>query len=283
VDLSSVYYTRFTPGPVASLAEPGHPEVRVRPRGVDGPAPLVVMVHGGPTARDHWNPAVFSGEQMLANRGYAVLSINYRGSSGYGREYMLAARHEYFGRLQQDIAEAAAWAVAQGIADPKAMAVAGASFGGYSVLSQLIQKQQDWRCGVNWVGVANWPRVVENWPPYWRNRHYVEYFLGDPKKPADRERMLKQSPISYLDQITAPVLVIQGANDVRVVRQDSDDVVDGLRKLGRPVEYLSFDNEGHSVRRWRNRLEMWRRVEDTLASCLGGRSAGWDFYQLVPR
>jgi dipeptidyl aminopeptidase/acylaminoacyl peptidase len=381
VDLSFAYYTRFAPGPVASLAEPGHPAVEyldaalgaevaravqraraegaiaetpratvpqsssedgrrwvlrvrgdqedaellldrtsgavtrldppqaearallspeqpysfqasdgrtlhgyvIRPRGVEGPAPLVVMIHGGPTARDRWNPAVFNGEQMLANRGYAVLSINYRGSSGYGREYMLAARHEYFGRLQQDIAEAAAWAVAQGIADPGAMAVAGASFGGYSVLSQLIQKRQDWRCGVNWVGVANWPRVVENWPPYWHYRHYTEYLLGDPKKPEDRERMLRQSPITYIDQITAPLLVIQGANDVRVMRQDSEDVVEGLRKLGRPVEYLSFDNEGHSVRRWRNRLEMWRRVEDTLASCLGGRSAGWDFYQLMPR
>jgi dipeptidyl aminopeptidase/acylaminoacyl peptidase len=255
----------------------------VRPRGVEGPAPLVVMVHGGPVARDRWNPALFSGEQMLANRGYAVLSVNYRGSSGYGREHMLAARHEYFGRLQQDIAEAAAWAVAQGIADPNAMAVAGASFGGYSVLAQLIQKKHDWRCGVNWVGVANWPRVVENWPPYWRYRHFTEYLLGDPKKPEDRERMLRQSPITYLDQITAPMLVIHGANDVRVLRQDSEDVVAGLRKLGRPVEYLKFDNEGHAVRRWRNRLEMWRRVEDTLATCLGGRSAGWDWFEVVPR
>lgn len=255
----------------------------IRPRGVDGPAPMVVMIHGGPWARDRWSPALFSSEQMLANRGYAVLSVNYRGSAGYGREYMMAARHEYFGRLQQDIAEAADWAVAEGIADPRAMAVAGASFGGYSVLTQLIQQRHDWRCGIDWVGVANWTRIFANWPPYWRNRHMFEHFLGDPGKPEERARILQQSPVTHLDKIKAPLLVIHGANDVRVLRQDSDDVVEGLRKLGRPVEYLSFDDEGHAVRRWRNRLEMWRRVEDTLAACLGGRSAGWDLYQLMPR
>ena len=94
---------------------------------------------------------------------------------------------------------------------------------------------------------------------------------------------MRDAPVSHLEEITAPLLVIQGANDVRVQRQDSDDVVEGLRKLGKPVDYLVFDNEGHSVRRWRNRLAMWRKVEDALATCLGGRSAGWDYYELVPR
>jgi dipeptidyl aminopeptidase/acylaminoacyl peptidase len=163
------------------------------------------------------------------------------------------------------------------------MAVLGASYGGFSVMAQLIQKHHDWRCGVNVVGVANWVRVIENWPPFWRNRFMFEAFYGDPRDPEQRARMLRDSPISHVERITAPMLVIHGANDVRVLRQDSDEVVAALRKLGRPVEYLSFDNEGHSVRRWRNRLEMWRRIEDTLAGCLGGRSAGWDFYQLMPR
>lgn len=255
----------------------------VRPRGVKGPAPLVVIIHGGPWIRDHWSSAGFSTTQMLANRGYAVLTVNYRGSSGYGREFMMSGKQLYFTRMQKDIAEAAQWAVEQGAADPKRMAVLGASFGGFSVLAQLVHKEQDWRCGVNIVGVADWARVIENWPPFWRNRHMFHAFYGDPKDPQQRALMLANSPVSHLDKITAPLLVIHGANDIRVLRQDSDDVVTALRAKGRPVEYLLFPDEGHAVRRWRNRLEMWRRIEDTLSSCLGGRSAGWDFYELMPR
>jgi dipeptidyl aminopeptidase/acylaminoacyl peptidase len=255
----------------------------VRPRGVQGPAPLVVVIHGGPWVREHWSSAAFGGTQMLANRGYAVLTVNYRGSWGYGREFMMAGKDVTFTRLQQDIAEAAQWAIARGVADPKRMAVFGGSFGGFSVLAQLIRKEHDWKCGVDLVGVANWARVIENWPPFWRNRHMFHAFYGDPRDPQQRERMLANSPVSHLDKITAPLLVIHGANDIRVLREDSDDVVAGLRALGRPVEYLSFPDEGHSVRRWRNRMELWRRVEDHLATCLGGRSAGWDFYELMPR
>ena len=255
----------------------------VRPRGVDGPAPLVVSIHGGPWARDFWQPANFNNDQFLANRGYAVLKVNFRASHGYGREHMMAGAKESWGRTQQDVAEAAQWAVDRGIADPSRMAVLGASFGGFSVMAQLAQKRHDWRCGVNVVGVANWARVIENWPPFWRNRHMFIAFYGDPSVPAERESMLAQSPISHVQSITAPMLVIHGANDIRVLRQDSDEVVEALRKLGRPVDYLSFPDEGHSVRRWRNRLEMWRRIEDHLAGCLGGRSAGWDFFELMPR
>jgi dipeptidyl aminopeptidase/acylaminoacyl peptidase len=255
----------------------------VRPRGVKGPAPLVIDIHGGPWGRDRWQAAGFTNTQMLANRGYAVLQVNYRGSAGYGRAFMLAGAHEYNGRMQSDIAEAAQWAIVQGIADPKRMAVFGASFGGFSVLAQLIQKRHDYRCGIDVVGVANWPRVIENWPPFWRNRHYFAMTFGDVEEPAERAEMLANSPISQIDRITAPLLVIHGSNDVRVLRQDSDDVVAELRRLGRPVQYMTFADEGHSVRKWRNRLALWREVEDTLASCLGGRSNGFDFYQLMPR
>jgi dipeptidyl aminopeptidase/acylaminoacyl peptidase len=259
------------------------PGYLIRPRGVNGPAPLVVWVHGGPWARETWSPAGFGVLQMLANRGYAVLTVNYRASTGYGRDHMMAGAGVAYTRLQQDIAEAAQWAVDQGVADPKRMAVLGASFGGYSVLAQLARKDQDWRCGVDMVGVANWQRVIENWPPFWRNRHMFHTFFGNPAVPAERAKLLADSPISHVDKITAPLLVIHGANDIRVLREDSDDVVRELQRLGRPVSYLSFPNEGHSVRRWRNRLEMWRRVEDHLASCLGGRSSGWDYYELMPK
>ncbi|MDM0015427.1 S9 family peptidase [Variovorax sp. J22P168] len=255
----------------------------VRPRGVAGPAPLVVDIHGGPWARDNWQAAGFTNTQMLANRGYAVLKVNYRGSTGYGRSFMLAGAHEYNGRMQRDIAEAVQWAIDQGIADPKRIAVMGGSFGGFSVLAQLIQKPHDYRCGIDIVGVANWPRVIESWPPFWRNRHMFAMTYGDVGKPDERAAMLANSPISSIDRITAPLLVIHGSNDVRVLRQDSDDVVAELRRLGRPVQYMTFPDEGHSVRKWRNRLALWREVEDTLATCLGGRSAGFDYYELMPR
>jgi len=196
---------------------------------------------------------------------------------------MQAGAHEFSGRLQKDIAEAVSWAIDNGIADPQRVAVMGASFGGFATLMQLIQQPHPYACGVDIFGVANWPRVIENWPPFWRNRHVFETFYGNVKVPAEREKMLALSPISQIDRIAAPLLVIHGSNDIRVLKQDSDDVVAELRRLGRPVDYLLFDNEGHSVRRWRNKLEMYRRIEDTLAGCLGGRSSGFDYYQLMPR
>ena len=255
----------------------------MRPVGAKGPVPMVVEIHGGPWARDSWSPASFSSRQILSNRGYAVLLVNYRGSSGYGKDHMWAAARETNGRLQKDIAEAVQWAVDQGVADPQRLAVMGGSFGGFSVLAQLAQKAHDYRCGVNVVGAANWPRLIESWPSFWRNRHYFARTFGDVSVPAERAEMLRNSPVSYLDQIKAPLLVIHGANDIRVLRQDSDDVVAGLRQNGTPVQYLLFDNEGHAISKWRNRLAMWREVEDFLASCLGGRSAGFDAYQLMPR
>jgi len=175
------------------------------------------------------------------------------------------------------------WAIDQRIADPARMAVLGGSFGGFSVLAQLIQKPHDYRCGIDVVGVANWPRVVDNWPPFWRNRHWFARTFGDVNKPEDRAQMLANSPVSHLEKITAPLLVIHGGNDIRVLKQDSDDVVAGLKKLGRPVDYLLFADEGHAISKWRNRLAMWRTIEDKLAVCLGGRSAGFDYYQLMPR
>ncbi len=253
------------------------------PVGMKAPSPLVVLIHGGPWARDHWTPAGFNALQMLVNRGYAVLQVNYRGSAGYGKSFMWAAERQFHDRLQQDIAEAAQWAINQGLADRQHMAVLGGSFGGYSVLAQLAQKRQPWRCGVDIVGVANWVRLREQWPSFWRNRHYFDRTFGDPAKPDERAFMLAHSPVSYLDQIDQPLLVIQGANDIRVQREDSDEVVAGLKALGRPVPYLLFKNEGHSISRWRNRLAMWREVEDFFAQCLGGRSAGFDLYEIVPR
>lgn len=254
-----------------------------RPAGISGPVPLVVNIHGGPWIRDYWSGGSFNPEQLLVNRGYAVMKVNYRGSGGYGRKFMAAGTRNTAGRLQEDIAEATQWAIDRGIADPKRIAVMGGSFGGFSTLMQLIKKPHAYACGVNIVGVANWPRIFDTWPSFWRNRHYFEWFYGKVNDPVQREEMWPGSPLSQIDRITAPLLVIHGANDVRVVKQDSDEVVTELKKLGRPVQYLVFDNEGHQIRRWRNRLAMWRSIEDFLAGCLGGRSGGFDYYQLMPR
>jgi dipeptidyl aminopeptidase/acylaminoacyl peptidase len=255
----------------------------LRPKGVTQPVPLVVNIHGGPWTRDHWAAGELDPAQLLVNRGYAVIKVNYRGSGGYGRQFMAAGARATATRLQQDVAEAVQWAIDQGIADPKRIAVMGGSFGGFSTLMQMIDQPHPYACGVDIVGVAHWPRIFETWPPFWRNRHYFKWFYGDVEDPVQRAAMWQGSPLSRIDRITAPLLVIHGANDVRVVKQDSDDVVAELTKLNRPVEYLVFDNEGHSIRRWRNRLAMWRTIEDFFADCLGGRSGGFDYYQLMPR
>jgi len=255
----------------------------LKPRGTQGPVPLVIFPHGGPWARDFWRSASFTPEQMLVNRGYAVLRVNYRGSSGYGKAFKFAADRKMWSRVQQDIAEAVQWAIDQGIADRNALAVLGGSFGGFSVLMQLIDKPHAYQCGVNIVGVANWPRVLKTRPPYWRGDHRYKRMYGDPSDPQDKEAMWAGSPMSRIEKIEVPLLVIHGANDVRVVKQDSDDVVAALQKLNRPVEYVVYKNEGHSIRRWRNKLDMWRKIEDFLADCIGGRSNGFDYYQLVPK
>lgn len=254
----------------------------LRPRGVDGPVPTVVVIHGGPWARDRWEPARPEPLQMLANRGYAVLRVDYRGSAGYGREHLWAGARTYGDRLQRDIAEAVQWAIDAGVTDRDRIGLLGGSFGGYSVLMQLIAQPHPYRCGVSIVGVADWPRTVQAWPPYWGIRAWADRFFGRPDDAADRADMLRQSPIGALDRIVAPLLVVHGANDVRVLQQDSVDVVRALRDRGHPVTFLSFPDEGHSISKWRNRLALWREVEDTFAGCLGGRSAGFDLYEWMP-
>lgn len=262
----------------------------MRPLGLRGQAvPLVVVIHGGPWLRDYWAPAEpnsgYAGSQLLANRGYAVLHINYRGSSGYGGQHMYAGVRELAGRTQDDITDGVQWAISNGIADPAHIGLLGDSFGGFSVLSQMTRLPERYACGVNIVGIADWERWLDAKPPYWRNTmHWWSLFLGvaSPPSAEDRQRLRLSSPLSHVDALRAPLLVIHGANDVRVARQDSDQLVADLQHRQRPVEYLLFADEGHAIRKWRNRLRMWRAIEDFYAACLGGRSSGFDAYQLVP-
>lgn len=260
----------------------------LRPAGTQGRrVPLVVAIHGGPWLRDFWEPSEpnngFGGSQLLANRGYAVLHVNYRGSTGYGGQFMYAGVRELAGKTQNDIEDGVRWAIANGIADPQRIAVHGDSFGGFSALSQMVRSPDLYACGVNIVGIADWQRWLDAKPPYWRNQmHWWTLFLGASEEPTDRKRLRDESPLARIENIRAPLLVIHGANDVRVARQDSDEVVATLTRLGRPVQYVLFEDEGHSIRKWQNRLRMWRTIEDFYAGCLGGRSSAFDVYQLRP-
>ena len=258
-----------------------------QPKHLEGkPTALVMLIHGGPWARYEWGGKNVTGDysrlpQFLANRGYSVLQVNYRSSTGYGREHLDAGARELGGKTQDDIEDGVSWAVAQGLADPKRIAVYGASFGGYSTLMQLVRSPEKYACGVSIVGVSNWVRQIESQPPYWASfRHVYDRFYGDPAKPEDRVRLMAQSPVSQVEKIRAPLLLIHGANDVRVLAQDSEDVERALKAAGKPVEMLVFADEGHSIRKWQNQLKMYRKVEEFFAKCLGGRDGGFDFFQL---
>ena len=250
----------------------------LRPNGTDGKqVPLVVSVHGGPWARDYWTSRRLVSDhslaQFLANRGYAVLMVNYRGSQGYGRKFMNAAERKLGTLSQDDIADGVRWAIREGIADPRRIAITGGSFGGYSVYMNLLRSPELYACGISVVGVANWARALESFPPYWKPAtHLYHRFYGDPSNPAERAQLDSQSPMHQITKISVPLLVMHGANDVRVMKQDSDDVVAALKTAGKPVDYLLFSDEGHSIRRWQNRVSLYQRTESFLASCLGGRT-----------
>jgi len=236
-------------------------------------------VHGGPWARDEWGFDDMM--QFLSNRGYAVLQVNYRGSTGYGRDYMFAAEGEFAGRMHQDLIEAVDWAVEQGISDPDKVAIMGGSYGGYATLVGMTMTPTRFACGIDIVGVSDLASLLENVPAYWRpNMHLWDRFVGDPDKPADRERMKQKSPLYHADKAINPLLILHGANDPRVHQDQSDRMVEALEAAGKPVEYVVIGGEGHGFGHWKNQLTFYRKTEDFLADCLGGRSSGFDYYQL---
>lgn len=249
------------------------------PRTAKRPLPMVLLVHGGPFARYIWQ---YNREaQFLANRGYAVLQVNYRGSSGYGRSFMEAAIGEFAGKMHEDLIDGVNWAVVEGIADPQRVAIKGRSYGGYATLVGLTMTPEVFACGIDTVGPADLESLTRNFPSYWKpyNHRWLK-FVGDPENAADRERMKAKSPLHFADRVQSPVLIIQGANDVRVKQEQSDRMVAALRAAGKPVDYLVIAGEGHRIRHWKNNLKVYRKTEDFLAECLGGRSSGFDFYQL---
>ncbi len=228
--------------------------------------PVVIHPHGGPWVRDGWgfDPQV----QFLASRGLAVLQMNFRGSTGYGRAFWEAGFKEWGRSMQDDVTDGVLWLVEQGIADPKRVGIYGASYGGYAVLAGLAFTPDLYACGVDYVGVSNIFTLLETIPPYWElGRQMLYEKIGHPEK--DKELLEAASPVFHADRITAPLFVAQGANDPRVKKAESDQIVEALRSRGIEVEYMVKENEGHGFRNEENRFDFYRAMERFLATHLG--------------
>ncbi|MBW4573983.1 MAG: S9 family peptidase [Aphanothece sp. CMT-3BRIN-NPC111] len=230
--------------------------------------PAVLLVHGGPWARDTWgySPLV----QWLANRGYAVLQVNFRGSTGYGKDFLNAGNREWAAKMHDDLIDAVNWLVQQGIADPKKIAIMGGSYGGYATLVGLTFTPDVFAAGVDIVGPSNLVTLMQSIPPYWAPmKAMFAHRLGDLEK--EEEFLKSRSPLFYADRIAKPLLIGQGANDPRVKQAESEQIVEAMQKAGKPVEYALYTDEGHGFARPENRLHFFAIAEEFLAKYLGGR------------
>ncbi len=241
------------------------------PKGVPAKnLPLIVLPHGGPWGRDNWG---YSGlVQFFANRGYAVLQPNFRASTGYGKAFLNAGNHEWGQKMQDDLTWGAKYLIAEGIADPQRVGILGGSYGGYATLAGLAFTPDVYTAGVSIVGPSNLITLLNSIPPYWEQiRKIFTERMGDPTTPEGRAQLERQSPLNSADKIKAPLLVIQGANDPRVNKAESDQIVVALRDRGFPVEYIVAPDEGHGFARPVNNLASFAAAEKFLAKHLGGR------------
>lgn len=230
--------------------------------------PAVLLVHGGPWLRDRWG--YYDTVQWLANRGYAVLQVNYRGSTGYGRKFYMAGFKEWGGKMHDDLIDGVQWMVKEGIADPKRIAIMGGSYGGYAALVGLTFTSEIFAAGISRVGISNLLSVTKTRPPYWAPfRGLDARRVGDPEK--EEEFLKSRSPLFFADRIKAPLLIAHGKNDVRVVVAESDQMVEAMRKANKAVEYVAYDDEGHQLRRSENKFHFYAKAEEFLAKHLGGR------------
>ncbi|GAB4315272.1 MAG: S9 family peptidase [Candidatus Zixiibacteriota bacterium] len=230
--------------------------------------PLVLNVHGGPWHRDTWT--FHSEVQWLANRGYAVLQVNFRGSTGFGKSFLHAGDKEWGRKMQHDLTDAVQWAIGEGIADPKRVAIFGGSYGGYAALAGAAFTPDLYRCAVAMVGPSSILTWMASIPPYWKP--LIKLFHTRVGNPETEEEMLKErSPLFSVDKIRIPMLIGQGANDPRVRQEESEQIVAALKAKGHEVEYALYEDEGHGLYRPENRLDFYARAERFLARHLGGR------------
>jgi dipeptidyl aminopeptidase/acylaminoacyl peptidase len=229
--------------------------------------PLVVNPHGGPWARDEWgyNPEV----QFLANRGYAVVQINFRGSTGYGKKFWMAGFKQWGQEMQNDITDGVKYLIENGTADPSRIAIYGASYGGYATLAGLTFTPEIYACGIDYVGVSNLFTFMKSIPPYWAPYLEMMYeMVGNPDK--DAEMMTKASPVFHVDKMKAPLLIAQGAKDPRVNINESDQMVEAIKKNGGKVEYIVEPEEGHGFSNEEARFNFYRKMEAFLARNMVG-------------
>ena len=231
-----------------------------------GPQPLVLLVHGGPQARDYWgfNPI----HQLLANRGYHVLSVNYRGSTGLGKDHLLAGEGEWYARMQDDLVDAVRWAVDERIADPDRLVIMGASYGGYAALAGLTRDPDLFAAAIAEVGPSNLRTLLESIPPYWESgRTILERMIGVGKVDLDAI-----SPIQHVDRIERPLLLGHGANDPRVKLTESETIAAAMAERQLPIDFVVFPDEGHGLANPSNALAMYALVEAFLSQHVGGRA-----------
>ena len=230
--------------------------------------PLVLRVHGGPYARDSWeyNQEV----QWLANRGFVCLQVNYRGSTGYGKEFINASRREWGGKMHDDLIDTVSWAISQSIADPARIAIMGASYGGYAALLGATFTPDVFRCAISAMGPSNLVTFLKSIPAYWSpQKRFLFNRIGDPD--TERDFLLSRSPISKVDNIKIPILLAQGANDARVRHGEGGQIIDAIRQKGLRYRYLEFNDEGHHLSKVENRLKFYAACERFLAVNLQGR------------
>ena len=244
----------------------------------DAPVPLVLLVHGGPWARDSYGYGGYN--QWLANRGYAVLSVNFRGSTGFGKDFTNAGNGEWAGKMHDDLIDAVQWAVKQGVTTQDQVAIMGGSYGGYATLAGLTFTPDAFACGVDIVGPSNLNTLLSTVPPYWAS--FFEQLakrMGDPRTDAGKKWLTERSPLTRADQIKKPLLIGQGANDPRVKQAESDQIVKAMQAKNIPVTYVLFPDEGHGFARPENSKAFNAVTEGFLAQCLGGRAEpiGKDF------
>jgi len=233
--------------------------------------PAVLLVHGGPWARDYWGYDALS--QFLANRGYAVLQVNFRGSTGYGKAFLNAGNKQWgTGIMQHDLTDAVQEMVKQGVFDPKRIAIMGGSYGGYATLAGVTFTPELYACGISIVGPSSIITLIKSVPPYWRPlMKLFDHRVGNLNDPQDVERLKAQSPLYHVERIRVPLLIVQGANDPRVKKHESDQIVAALHAKGYPVRYLLAPDEGHGFQNYDNRMAMMVAIEQFLAERLGGR------------